>query len=180
MQILVTVIGPTQQTRLGCTQLPSFMATAPVCPSPWLGFMARLIMNKIDFLKILNFPKIWAIQDLLPDSYFDAAKEEYNKEYGEAIPKDGTEHWRFAAFVYLLRSELSASQIGWLIDAAIDDPDRPMAGGVIEELLSRSVASEQMLAKACEAVERNKYYYKSSEQLKKSFRSAQGPYAIKP
>lgn len=137
-------------------------------------------MNKIDFLKILNFPKIWEIQDLLPDSYFDAAKAEYKKEYGDASPNGGTEHWRFGAFVYLLRSELSASEIGWLIDAAIDDPDRPMAGGVIEELISRPVASEQMLAKACEAVEGNKYYYKSSEQLKKSFRSGQGPYAIKP
>lgn len=137
-------------------------------------------MDKIDFLKILNFPKIWEIQDLLPDSYFDAAKAEYKKEYGDAIPNGGTEHWRFSAFVYLLRSELSASQIGWLIDAAIDDPDRPMAGGVIEALLSRSVASEQMLAKACEAVEGNNYYYKSSEQLKKCFRSGQGPYTIKP
>jgi hypothetical protein len=137
-------------------------------------------MDKIDFLKILNFPKIWEIQDLLPDSYFEAAKEEYDKEYGDTIPKGGTEHWRFGAFVYLLRRELSASEIGWLIDAAIDDPDRPMAGGVIEALISRSVASEQMLDKACEAVEGNKYYCKSSEQLKKSFRSGQGPYAIKP
>ena len=66
------------------------------------------------------------------------------------------------------------------INAAIDDPDRPMAGGVIEELISRSVASEQMLDKACEAVEGNKNYCKTSEQLKKSFRSGKGPYAIKP
>lgn len=137
-------------------------------------------MDKFDFLKNLNFPKIWESQDLLPDSYFDAAKEEYKKEYGNAIPNGGTEHWRFGAFVYLLRRELSASEIGWLLNAAIDDPDRPMAGGVIEELISRSVASEQMLDKACEAVEGNKNYCKTSEQLKKSFRSGKGPFAIKP
>lgn len=137
-------------------------------------------MNKIDFLNILNFPKIWEIQDLLPDSYFESAKAEYEKEYGNTIPNGGTEHWRFGAFVYLLRKKLSANEIGWLIEAAIDDPDRPMAGGVVEELISREVASEQMLEKACQAVEGNKYYCKSSEQLRKSFRSGKGPYAIKP
>lgn len=67
-----------------------------------------------------------------------------------------------------------------LIDAAIDDPDQPMAGGVIEELISREVASEKMLDKACQAVDGNKNYYKTSEQLRKSFRSGKGPYAIKP
>lgn len=135
---------------------------------------ASLIVDKVDFLKILNFPKIWEIQDLLPDRYFESAKEEYEKEYGNAIPSGGTEHWRFGAFVHLLKEELSANEIGWLIDAAIDDPDRPMAGGVIEELLSRELASEQMLTKACHAVEGSKYYCKSSEQLRKSFKSGKG------
>lgn len=139
-----------------------------------------LIVDKIDFLKLLNFPKIWEKQDLLPDSYFEFAKKEFEKEYGNTIPNGGTEHWRFGAFVYLLQKNLSANQIGWLIDAAIDDPDRPMAGGVIEELLSREFASEQMLARACKAVDGNKNYCKSSEQLRKNFRSGNGPYAIKP
>lgn len=137
-------------------------------------------MDKIDFLKILNFPKTWEIEDLLPDSYFESAKQEYEKEYGNTIPNGGTEHWRFGAFVYLLRSKLSANELGMLIDAAIDDPDQPMAGGVIEELISREVASEEMLDKACQAVDRNKNYCKTSEQLRKSFRSGKGPYAIKP
>lgn len=137
-------------------------------------------MNKKDFLKILHFPKIWEIQNLLPDSYFEMAKEEYENEYGNNVPRGGTEHWRFGAFVYLLRKSLSTTELEWLIDAAIADPDKPMAGGVVEELLARSLASETMLTKACRAVESNQEYGKSSEQLRKSFQSGKGPYAITP
>lgn len=138
---------------------------------------ASLIMDKVEFLKVLGFPKIWEIHDLLPNSYFESAKIEYEKEYGNTVPDGRAEHWRFGAFIFLCRANLSANEIALLIDAAIEDSDKPMAGGVIEELLSRALASEEMLEKACQVVDGNKYYYKSSEQLRKSFRSGEGPYS---
>ena len=38
----------------------------------------------------------------------------------------------------LSEKNISTNELGWLIDAAIADPNKPMAGGATEELLARS------------------------------------------
>ena len=137
-------------------------------------------MDKVEFLKFLNFPTIWEKANLLPDSYFELAKVEFEKEYGDTKPVGGTEHWRFGSFIFLLKADLNTSEIEMLVEAAIEDPDKPMAGGVIEELLSKELATNAILEKACTAIESNKYYYKSTDQLRNAFESGVGPYAVKP
>ncbi|WP_460050926.1 hypothetical protein [Sessilibacter sp. MAH2] len=128
-------------------------------------------MNKAVFLKMLDFPEIWSTNHLLSDEYFQAAAKEFIKEYGDIVPDDGKEHWRYGAFLHLIRGDLEADQISMLIHAAIADPDKAMAGCVIAELLSKRSASEADLLLACEAVVKNKEYYKTPEELEDAFRA---------
>jgi len=137
-------------------------------------------MNKLQFLEVLNFPSVWKENELLPDAYFLGALEAYKKEYGEDVPDRGAEHWRFGAFMYLIRNGYPPETLPLLIEAALKDTDYPMAGGVLHELLASPFATESDLQRVYAVIESSKYYYKSAEQLKSSFKAGKGPYATKP
>jgi hypothetical protein len=110
------------------------------------------------FMEICQFPKEWVEYSLLPHEYLVAACAEFEKEYGLNIPKGGTEHWRYGAIVYLFKGSLDSKQLLNLLKAVIADPDRPMAGSVMKEIISHQSANELILEKVLQVVKGSKEF----------------------
>lgn len=129
-------------------------------------------MNINEFAAAADFPNVWLSRGLLDGSFFQEQAAEFEVEYGRKKPQGGTEHWRYGSFNYWLRSDLDRERTLDLFEAALADPDPPMAGNVIKALLASPFATEQMLSDAVSAVEANRYYYVGVQELKRIFCSA--------
>lgn len=129
-------------------------------------------MNINEFAAAADFPDVWLSRGLLDGPFFQEQAAEFALEYGRKKPPGGTEHWRYGAFNFWLRSDLDRTRASDLFEAALADPDPPMAGNVIKALLAGPFATEQMLSDAVRAVEADRYYYVGAQELKRIFGSA--------
>ena len=123
------------------------------------------LMQITSFAEAADFPRIWLTCGLLEGDFFEQQAAEFEREYGVVKPRGGTEHWRYAAFLALLRAQPTAARLAQLLDAALADPDPPMAGNVVKDVIANPLSTEQMLARATEAVAANAYYYVKPAEL---------------
>ena len=124
------------------------------------------------FAAAANYPTVWLTRGLLDGPFFQAQAEEFFREYRDRKPAGGTEHWRYGSFIHWLRTDIDERKTLDLFEAAIADPDPPMAGNVIKELLGRPFATEGMLSRALKAVAENRYYHVTAQALERIFSSA--------
>jgi hypothetical protein len=97
------------------------------------------------FAKAACFPAVWLERGLLTGPFFEAQAGEFEREYGIRSPEGGTEHWRYGAFLYWLRRRPASDTLPALVEAALQDPDRPMAGNVLLELVALSNFNQESL-----------------------------------
>jgi hypothetical protein len=128
-------------------------------------------MNRNILLKKLNYPAEWEKYELLDEQLISIQLDEYIKEYGSETPKGGTEHFRFGAFLFWLQKDINFKVLSSLLKVAMLDPDKPMAGAVIKEILAHKLSDESLLNKATEKVSSSKYYYATKNELEECFRS---------
>ena len=122
-------------------------------------------MQITSFAEAADFPEIWLTCGLLEGAFFVQQAAEFEREYGSVKPRGGTEHWRYAAFLALLRAKPTAARLDQLLDAALADPDPSMAGNVVKDVIANPLSTEQMLARAAEAISANSDYYVKQEEL---------------
>ena len=128
-------------------------------------------MNTSHFVNSVHFPSAWHKHGLLEAGFVVQQATEFEREYGARQPTGGTEHWRHGTFLYWLRSEPSAEQLAQLLEAALHDPDPPMAGGVIKQILGSPLSTITMLEAAIQKVASSRAYYVTGEELKAAFSS---------
>lgn len=129
-------------------------------------------MDISEFAAAAQFPAIWLDRGLLDGPFFQGQADEFGREYGLGKPPGGTEHWRYGAFNHWLRSGLGPERTRDLFQAALTDPDPPMAGNVIRQLLDSPFATEQMLLDAVAVVEADRDYQVDAQELRRIVRSS--------
>jgi hypothetical protein len=122
-------------------------------------------MNILDFAAAADFPPEWIRGGLFDDPFFIGQANEFEHHHGSAKPSGGTEHWRYAAFLHLLRANPTAATLQRLLDAALADPDPPMAGNVIKDIVTNPLATESMLAAALARIAETGDYYVDTDEL---------------
>jgi len=122
-------------------------------------------MNTADLASLLEYPDPWLRHGLLSAPFFEEQAAMAAEEYGTQTPRGGTEHWRYGGFLYWLRQDLDRTRLQQLLEAAIADPDPPMAGNVIKDITAHRQATAEMVNLASEAVSLNRYYYVRPTEL---------------
>jgi len=132
-------------------------------------------MNKLSFAKLLNYPAIWLDMNLLTDELFEFQSHEFQKEYGNRIPKGGTEHWRYGAFHYWLARDIDSKVLWRLLEAASVDPNQAMAGAAIKDIIKHPSSNSAILTMATDIVSQSPYFYVSAAELEKAFEQKKKP-----
>jgi len=127
-------------------------------------------MNIARFLVAANFPEPWIRHGLAEELFFKQQANAFGKEYGNSKSVGGTEHWRYGSFLYWFKKELTSIRLRELLDAAIADPDPPMAGNVLSLIAAHPNATEEMLHLAQNTVNLQPHYYISAADLEMYFR----------
>lgn len=97
------------------------------------------------FAQAASFPAVWLERGLLAGPFFESQARKFEHEYGTRVPEGGTEHWRYDAFLHWLRSSPSAEALEGLVEAVLQDPDRPMAGNVLLDLVALRSFNQKLL-----------------------------------
>jgi hypothetical protein len=126
-------------------------------------------MNKKQLAACLQYPAVWLESGLLTDELFNLQAPEYQKEYGSRVPDGGTEHWRYGAFNFILKRGPDQKTLELLLDAAIADPDMPMAGAAIRDVIAHPLSTRAMLDKALAVVSTSRDYHVSPVKLERGF-----------
>lgn len=119
-----------------------------------------------------KFPQCWIEHDMLNGEFFSQQIAAFESEYGAKKPAGGTEHWRYGAFLHWLRSDPDTELLQALLAAALADPDPPMAGNVLKAIVAKPNCTPAMLKAAQDAVDSNRYYYTTAQDLRQSYQSA--------
>jgi hypothetical protein len=82
-------------------------------------------LSKVEFLRLLNFPKEWLEWSMYPDELFDAQAARH-------VPGDerGSEHDRNGAFHWWLKREPTKDVLRKLVALSYLDPDSEMGADV--------------------------------------------------
>src|SRR5947209_1942912 len=88
----------------------------------------RALMSPTRLAEVLQYPPVWLTTGLLCEELVALQAPQVAREYGLSAPTGGTEHWRFGAFRFWLRRKLTLTELESLLEAAVTDPDPPMAG----------------------------------------------------
>jgi hypothetical protein len=126
-------------------------------------------MNKKELTACLQFPAVWLDAGLYSDELFNLQAPEFEKEYGSRIPDGGTEHWRYGAFNFILKRGPDQQTLELLLDAALIDPDMPMAGAAIRDIISHPLSTRAMLDRALAVVAKSRDYHVSPMKLERGF-----------
>ena len=94
----------------------------------------------------------------------------------ESGMEDASEHARFGVFMYWLNKDIDSKTLSSLFKVALLDPDEPMAGSLIKEILAHELSTAHQLSEAIEKIISSKYYYSTEEELIECFTSKVGPY----
>jgi hypothetical protein len=129
-------------------------------------------MDILGFAAAADFPQEWIRGGLFDDPFFIGQANDFERHHGSARPNGGTEHWRYAAFLHLLRANPTAATLQRLLDAALADPDPPMAGNVIKDIVANRLATESMLSTALARIAENVYYCVESDELIRLYRGS--------
>jgi len=138
-------------------------------------------LARLDLLQRLCFPKIWQEKGLYPDDLYQVQLEAFRAEARvRGIPPDdyhpagGTEHYRYGAFRFWLYRKPAREVYEALMEAAAADPDPPMAGAAIKDLISSYSPSRAIVELVIQAVSRSKAYYLSEKELRAFLRQTAG------
>ena len=129
-------------------------------------------MQITTFAQAADFPDIWITCGLLEGEFFARQAAEFAREYGSVKPSGGTEHWRYAAFLAVLRAKPTTARLDQVLDAALADPDPPMAGNVVKDVIANPNSTVEMLSRAVAAIATNTDYYVSRDELVHLFNSS--------
>lgn len=121
------------------------------------------------FVLEARYPPPWVKHGLASGEYFEAQARAFAAEYPNRAPEGGTEHWRYGSFLHWLRQELSELQLSHLLEAALADPDAPMAGNILKAVVAHPKSTDEMLQKAQAAVVRNIDYYIAAAELEELY-----------
>lgn len=127
----------------------------------------------LELVDRLRYPTVWTEKGLYPEDLYqmqlaafvaeaqtrDILPEEYR-------PIGGTEHYRYGAFRYWLQRNPGSDTLHSLMEAAVADPDPPMAGAAIKDLLAAHHPTRAMIELAIQAVRRSKGYCLSEAELR--------------
>ena len=109
---------------------------------------------------------------MLSAKFFEDQAAQFAEEHGDREPTGGTEHWRYGGFLYWFRQALNQEQVQHLLEAALADPDPPMAGNILKVIASHPATTPQMLKTICEAAESSDDYYVNQVELQSLYRAA--------
>jgi hypothetical protein len=126
-------------------------------------------MNAQYLASLLEYPAIWLERNLLSPELVASQSEQLRDEYGENTPHGGTEHWRYGAFLSWFKKEINAQVLGYLLEAAVADPDPPMAGNILKLVAEHPKCTDSMLQTAIACAATTHYYYTSAQELKSLF-----------
>ena len=126
-------------------------------------------MNKSSLSNLLDYPSVWLDEELLTDELFNIQAAELQKEYGNDAPKGGTEHWRYGAFHYWLTRNIETDVLAKLLEAANVDPDQPMAGAAIKDIVKHPLSNRAIVNRAAEIVSKSPYFYVSATELEMAY-----------
>jgi hypothetical protein len=134
-------------------------------------------MNAQDLASLLEYPSTWLERNLLLPELVSIQSAQFHSEYGSRRPHGGTEHWRYGAFLFWFKHELNEQILGYLLEAAIADPDPPMAGNILKLIVGHPKCTHSMLQAAIACVGTTRYYYTSRHELEALFsqRSSRTP-----
>lgn len=121
----------------------------------------------------LHYPTLWTERGLYPDDLYRvqlAAFVAEARERGippeEYRPAGGTEHYRYGAFRFWRHRNPSPAILEALLEAAVADPDPPMAGAAMKDILATYSPTRAMVELAIQAVRRSRGYFISEEELR--------------
>lgn len=126
-------------------------------------------MNKKQLVAHLQFPKLWLDAGLYSDDLFHLQAPEFEKVHGSRVPDGGTEHWRYGAFNFILKRGPDRKTLELLLEAALIDPDLPMAGAVIRDIIAHPLSTRAMLDRALAVVAKTPDYHVSPMKLERAF-----------
>src|SRR6266545_5603696 len=130
-------------------------------------------LARSELLQRLRFPKIWEEKGLYPDDLYQVQLEAFIAEARDhGIPPDdyssagGMEHYRYGAFRFWLFRNPGREVYEALMEAAVLDPDPPMVGAAIKDLISSYSPSPAILELVIQAVSRSRAYYLAEKELR--------------
>jgi hypothetical protein len=126
-------------------------------------------MSSEHLSRLLRYPEPWLKHKLLSPELVAIQGPQAHREYGEATPEGGTEHWRYAAFNYWFARELNAEELEHLLEAAIADPDPPMAGNALKSAAAHPLCTRAMVEAAKRCASSSEYYYVGPAELERLF-----------
>lgn len=97
------------------------------------------IMNKSEFLKLMNFPKEWVEWDMYPDELAEIQMKDYKKGN-----EDSSEHDRFGAFNWWIAYADNEEQLIKLFKLSILEPDKLMADSVRQRMKKSKLYGNKM------------------------------------
>lgn len=105
-------------------------------------------MDKVDFIRLMGYPKEWSEWGYLPDAYIADQMKDWLSEHKSDQPETGviagSEHYRYGAFLYWLRLEPRLDQLEKLLELTYLDKDQVMANDVRRRIACAKFASQKM------------------------------------
>jgi hypothetical protein len=129
-------------------------------------------MNVDLLASLLEYPEPWIRHGMLSAKFFEDQAMQFAEEHGDRKPSGGTEHWRYGGFLFWFRQALNQEQVQHLLDAALADPDPPMAGNILKVIASHPATTPQMLRTLCEAAAISDNYYTNPAELQSLYTAA--------
>jgi hypothetical protein len=121
------------------------------------------------FASNAEFPACWRQLGLLEGEFFERQAAAFAAEYGASRPRGGTEHWRYGAFLHWLGQANDAKLLGFLLEAALEDPDPPMVGNVLIAIVGKPSCTQALFQAALVRVSSQPGYYISGALLRSTF-----------
>jgi hypothetical protein len=129
-------------------------------------------MNAHLLASLLEYPEPWIRHNMLSAKFFEDQAAQLAEQYGGCKPAGGSEHWRYGGFLYWFRQTLNQEQVQHLLDAALADPDPPMAGNILKIIASHPATTPQMFITLCEGAASSDYYYANQVELQSLYTAA--------
>jgi hypothetical protein len=137
------------------------------------GAVMPMDLSLSELIDRLGYPAVWTEKGLYPEDLYQvqlAAFVAEARERGirshEYRPVGGTEHYRYGAFRYWLQRDPGPDTLHSLMEGAVVDPDPPMAGAAIKDLLAAYHPTRAMIEVAIQAVRGSKGYCLSEAELR--------------
>jgi hypothetical protein len=121
-----------------------------------------------NFFSRLLFPAIWVESNLYPVALREGQEAHLKQESPGRVC--GSEHYRYGAFCYYVKSpDTTAEQLHLLIVAAAQDPDPVMAQAALIDLVSHPSCTDKLYSEALQAFNKFPEHYFDEEQMNRAY-----------